>query len=477
MSGIQIRKAQRAKAWVKLVIDGVSGSGKTYSALQIARGLGENPILIDTENGSGELYSHLYPYDYIRLTPPFTPAKYVEAIDAAIRNGNDVIIIDSTSHCWKYILQYKESLDTANPKAGFTNWAKAKSLFDECKTALLQCPAHIICTLRAGSEYAESYDAKGNKKFDKVGTKPIAEPDLEYEFTLALRIERSHLATATKDRTERFDIAAPFTPSPTTGRILREWLNEGVGDLEKSWDGVLQGEEVKRSLDEAERLGVGHEGITDEELQIQAVELLNMKRREANAKIKALGLDQDKDGLTVFSKKAKGASLDPLELFWEFSKKREGLKTWKEFQLLLDEYIKAKNVAEGKPSTSSPTPSGKSAGEGASPSSSDEQKTFSDERGKKAIKKPGEGSEGSEGPGKGEAEEKPSSEPSTPNSDAIKKLTDEFIKSREKATILKRSDNIGIGINDLIQTLVSSNPKARLIDLVAHLDELEARGR
>ena len=245
MSGITIRKASRSKAWLKVCIDGVSGSGKTYSSLQIARGLGDDPkvILIDTENGSGELYSNLYEYDYIRLDPPFTPAKYVEAIQAAIRNGNDVIIIDSMTHCWKYILSYKESLDATNPKAGFTNWAKAKALFDEMKTALLQCPAHVIATLRAGSEYAESYDSKGNKKFDKVGTKPIAEPDLEYEFTLALRIERSHLATATKDRTEKFDIAAPFTPSPTTGRTLFGWLMEGAGDLARpaAWGGdVLQ---------------------------------------------------------------------------------------------------------------------------------------------------------------------------------------------------------------------------------------------
>ena len=461
MSEFQIRKAQRAKAWIKIVIDGVSGSGKTYSALQIARGLGENPILIDTENGSGELYSQLYPYDYIRLEPPFTPAKYVGAIEAAVKNGNDVIILDSGSHCWKYILQYKDSLDSANPKASFTNWAKAKALFDEMKTALLSCPAHVIVTLRAGSEYAESFDAKGNKKFDKVGTKPISEPDLEYEFTVAYRIERSHLALATKDRTERFDIAAPFTPSPTTGRILREWLNEGVGTLAgaESWKGALQGEEVQRSLQEAERLGVGNEGVTEEELQKQAVELLNMKRKEANAKIKALGLDQDSDGLKAFSKKAKDASLDPLELFWEFSKKREGLKTWNEFQVLMDEYVQAKNVAERKPSTSSPTPNEKSSEEGASATSNDEQKTSSDE------------------PGKGKAEEKPSSEPSTPNSDAVKKLTDEFMKSREKETILKRSDGVGVGISQLISDLCSMNPKARLIDLVSYIDELEARGR
>lgn len=426
---VLIRKAQRSKAWLKLVIDGVSGSGKTYSALQIAKGIGPEPrvILVDTENGSGELYSHLYEYDYIRLMPPFSPAKYVAAIEAAVRNENNVIILDSLTHCWKYILSYKESLDAANPKAGFTNWAKAKLLFDEVKTALLQCPAHVIVTLRAGSEYAESYDSKGNKKFDKVGTKPIAEPDLEYEFTLALRIERSHLATAVKDRTERFDIAAPFTPSPTTGKTLWGWLNEGSGELSGEWGGALQGEEARRALSEAERLGVGAEGSTEDDLARKAVELLNSKRKEAKEKIKALGLDADEEGRKTFAEKARGAGLDPLELFWEFSTKREGMKSWVEYQVVLDEFIAAKNEAEAP-------------AEGAAPP----ENLF----------------------------EEPEKAQASPL-----RLSRAFEKSPDRAMLLKRAETLGVSIDDLIAEAVSRNEKAGLPGLVAVIEEFENRGR
>lgn len=475
---LQIRKARRSKAWLKLVVDGVSGSGKTYSSLQIAKGIGPDPrvLLIDTENGSGELYSHLYEYDYIRLEPPFSPAKYVEAIEAAIGNGNNVIILDSLTHCWKYILSYKESLDAANPKAGFTNWAKAKLLFDEVKTALLQCPAHVVCTLRAGSEYAESYDSKGNKKFDKVGTKPIAEPDLEYEFTLALRIERSHLATAVKDRTEKFDIAAPFTPSPTTGKTLWGWLNEGEGELSDAWGGALQGEDAKRALSEAEKLGVGAEGSTEDELARKATELLAQKRKEANAKIAELKLDQDKEGLKTFADKAKAAGLDPLELFWEFSKKRSGLKTWKEFQVILDEYVKAKNEAEavGGKSESSPTSNEKPEEGGSSPTSTEGPKTSNGE-GEENLFESSEGSEktaGAEAP-----EEKPSSDNSSPNSESLERLKKAFAKSPDKAMLLKRSGALGVSVDDLIAEAVSRNDKAGLPQLVALIEEFENRGR
>lgn len=458
-----IRKAQRSKAWVKLVIDGVSGAGKTYSSLQIARGLGERPILIDTENGSGELYSHLYEYDYIRLNPPFTPAKYVEAIDAAIKNGNDVIVIDSLTHCWKYILSYKESLDAANPKAGFTNWAKAKLLFDECKTALLQCPGHVIATLRAGSEYAESFDVKGNKKFDKVGTKPLAEPDLEYEFTLALRIERSHLATATKDRTERFDIAAPFTPSPNTGRILRDWLNEGVGELPgvQTWaNNTLTSDDAKRALNEAERLGVGDDGRTNEDLEFAARELVNQKRAAANAKIKALGLDTDNQGLKTFSSTAKAAGLDPLEVFGELISKRTGLKTWVEFQTVLTEYITAADLPVdlgNLPTTNaSPSNAGPSANKGV-----EKSKSTADEKPKRADS----------------AASSQQSTNSNGGADGIKRLAAAVRVHNQGAALINRIDLIGYELFDFCTEVIEEKPEAKIEDLIEILVEKEGRGR
>lgn len=412
MSGVTIRKAQRAKAWLKLCIDGVSGSGKTYSALQIARGLGDAPrvLLIDTENGSGELYSHLYEYQYIRLDPPFSPAKYVEAIQAAVAHGSDVVIIDSLSHCWRYILSYKESLDAANPRAGFTNWAKAKALFDEMKQALLQCPAHVIATLRAGSEYAEAFDSKGNKKYEKVGTRPIAEPDLEYEFTLALRIERSHLATATKDRTGRFDVAAPFTPSPATGRALYGWLMEGSGVLERppGWGaGLLASEDARQALAEAERIGVGMG--TEEETGAGAAALLAQKRKAATALMERLGLKAESEGLKAFGAKAKGAGLDPLEVFHDIAARRAELQTWAEFLAALDESIAAKHAAEGD--------------------------------GRAAA------------------------------------LRTAFSKAPNVLQTLKRLDALGLSVEELIADVLASDGRAKLVDVVARLDELEARGR
>jgi AAA domain len=103
---MQLYKAERKKARIKMALQGPSGSGKTMSALLIAFGLcGEwNKIaVIDTENHSADLYAHLGGYNELSVSSPFTPEKYIEAITVCENAGIEVIIIDSISHEWEGI--------------------------------------------------------------------------------------------------------------------------------------------------------------------------------------------------------------------------------------------------------------------------------------------------------------------------------------------------------------------------------------
>ena len=77
---MEIRKAERRKAKLRLGIASVSGAGKTYSSLLLAFGLGGKVGMVDTENGSGDLYAHLGDYDVITVTAPYTVAKYREEL-------------------------------------------------------------------------------------------------------------------------------------------------------------------------------------------------------------------------------------------------------------------------------------------------------------------------------------------------------------------------------------------------------------
>ena len=93
---MQLRKSQRKQAKIKLAIQGSAGAGKTYSSLLLAKGLlGDlsKVAVIDTENGSADLYAHLGSYNVLNLKPPFSPERYIEAIDTCLKAGMEVIIL------------------------------------------------------------------------------------------------------------------------------------------------------------------------------------------------------------------------------------------------------------------------------------------------------------------------------------------------------------------------------------------------
>jgi hypothetical protein len=86
-----IKKAERRKAWIKMAIQGPAGSGKTLGALKAAYGLVENwekIYVIDTENGSSNLYAHLGTFKVLPLLPPYSPERFIEAIKACHEAGS-----------------------------------------------------------------------------------------------------------------------------------------------------------------------------------------------------------------------------------------------------------------------------------------------------------------------------------------------------------------------------------------------------
>lgn len=237
---MNFRKAERKKAKLRLAICGPAGSGKTYSALLMAQGLapGGGIALLDTERGSGELYSDLTAYDVATLTPPFSPERYIDLIEGAGAAGYQVLIIDSLSHAWEGEGGCLDLHDkaTAASRSGnsYTAWREVTPQHNALVEAMLQSPCHVVATMRSKTAYELSDDGNGKKKPIKVGLAPVQRPGMEYEFTvvLDLSIER-HIATATKDRTSLFD-GQHFIPTPATGEALQAWLEAGKDPADAS---------------------------------------------------------------------------------------------------------------------------------------------------------------------------------------------------------------------------------------------------
>jgi len=226
---MQIRKAVRQKAKLRLGIAAPSGAGKTYSSLLLAMGLGGKIGLIDTESGSGDLYAHLGDYDIIPITAPYTAAKYREAIKAFEQAGYSVIIVDSLSHAWagEGGLLDKQGKIADGGGNGFAAWRKVTPDHNALVEAMLQSPCHIIATMRSKQEYVLEKDDKGKMAPKKVGMAPVQREGMEYEFTVCFDMDVEHNAHATKDRTSLFD-GLYFKITQDTGKKLLAWLEQGI---------------------------------------------------------------------------------------------------------------------------------------------------------------------------------------------------------------------------------------------------------
>lgn len=222
-------KAVKRQAKLKIGLTGPSGSGKTFSALKMASGMGGEIALIDTENKSASLYADEFDFDCMELDPPYTVAKYVEAIDAAVQAGYDILIVDSITHQWAGeggILSQKEQMDSRGGNS-YANWGKLTPEQEKFKSAILHSDIHMICTMRSKQDYQIQEGDRGSKsKVVKLGMAPIQREGMEYEFALVLDLAMNHTAVASKTRIKAFDDKV-FVPSKATGQQIMRWLHTG----------------------------------------------------------------------------------------------------------------------------------------------------------------------------------------------------------------------------------------------------------
>lgn len=220
------QKATRKKVKLKIAITGPSGSGKSYSALRLATGLGGKIAFLDTENSSGSLYSDKFDFDAMDMHPPYLVTKYIEGINGAVSGGYDTLIIDSLSHAWAGeggILHRKNDFDLQGKGNSYTNWQKFTKEQDLLNSKILNSPINIIVTMRSKQDYSLVEDEKGKMRPQKLGLAPIQRDGMEYEFTTVFDIQMSHRAESSKDRTGLFTDQI-FQVTEDTGKILKEWV-------------------------------------------------------------------------------------------------------------------------------------------------------------------------------------------------------------------------------------------------------------
>jgi hypothetical protein len=226
---MQLKQSQRQQVKLRLGLSGASGFGKTKSALLLAFGMTQDwskIAVIDTENSSASLYSDLGNYNVLDLQAPYSPERYIQAIELCEKSNISVVIIDSVSHEWNGT---GGCLDIHEKLGGrFQDWANVTPRHQAFINKILQSSCHIITTTRRKMDYSLDVGSNGKTKVVKHGTKEITRDGFEYELTINFElVNENHLAKASKDRTGLFMNKPEFIITSDTGKMILEWCNSG----------------------------------------------------------------------------------------------------------------------------------------------------------------------------------------------------------------------------------------------------------
>ena len=246
------QKAKREQIWLKVLLAGPSGSGKTFSALRLAKGIadaaGGRVAAIDTENGRIRYYANEFDFDDLQLQAPYTPEKYIQAIEDAVDGGYKALVIDSITHEWDYCVDYHDKM----PGNSYTNWGKVTPRHDAFMEKVLQSPIHIISTVRGKDTYVLE-DRNGKQVPKKVGMGYKQRDNTEYNYTLTFNIAQdTHIAEAQKDNTHLFEGRYDVL-TERDGKALFDWANTGDAPALKPVNKPASEEETVADVPVAEK--------------------------------------------------------------------------------------------------------------------------------------------------------------------------------------------------------------------------------
>ncbi len=243
------RKASRSEQFLRMSIQGASGSGKTRSALEIAKhlaGPSGKIALIDTEK-SAALYSTDVAFDVDDDFGAIGKENYHQDVWkkkllAAAAEGYKVVILDSATHLWKgpggFLAQIEAISQAAKARGGkydsFAAWKTVDPLYMNFMQFIRALPMHVIFCIRSKTEYERS-EAGGKGSLKKVGLSPEYRENFEYEFDIQCSIDTEHLMVPLKHRLgDVLDGQTFLKPGKDFAEICMGWLQTGAAEGAKA---------------------------------------------------------------------------------------------------------------------------------------------------------------------------------------------------------------------------------------------------
>lgn len=293
----------------KIGIFGFAGSGKTFTASEIAIGLhkyikSNKPIYgIETETGLSfrkESFDKAGVKLEILRTRAFV--SLIAALNEVAKDDN-IILIDSITHFWQEITKayLKKSGRTRLLLKDFmplkAEWAPFPDIY-------LNSKSHIIMCGRAGYTWGESEDEDGEKKTVQTGTKMKVEGDLGYEPTLLIEMEQiketNKIGSQFVNRSwvikDKFDvIKGQYFDMPTFNSFLPHIKRLAIGGISQEIDLTTS------SVDMISSDKGGYERLKQRDIYIEELQnelSLRFNPRKDDGKTAALQFLRDAFGTT-----------------------------------------------------------------------------------------------------------------------------------------------------------------------------------
>ncbi|PZT91959.1 ATP-binding protein [Sphingomonas sp.] len=280
-------------------LSGGSGTGKTYTALRIARGIAKRvtgkdgaPIgYVDTENKRALHYKEAFPemmhFDFTALDEAgevvgFGVQRWIEVIDAAEAAGLPVLIIDSFSHAWEGVggvldlhaqvldrlvrdkeaqnQRYNNSTPVDPAKYSQLAWAEVKPRYRRLIDRIVRAKTNIIICTRAKPVMQAGFGAKAKNaratktRREDVPWDPASDGDLMFEMTAMVILDPAapgcpvHQIKVADQFKGLFDPNRPM--SEHTGMMMAEWAS-GQGEAQKQKEVMDAAREIARGGTEA----------------------------------------------------------------------------------------------------------------------------------------------------------------------------------------------------------------------------------
>ncbi|MDK3016511.1 AAA family ATPase [Pseudodonghicola flavimaris] len=249
-------------------LSGGSGTGKTYSALLMARGIAETvtgrpgaPIgYVDTENRRALHYKQAFPemmhFDFQAVDDSgkvvgFGPERWIEVIDAAEAAGLPVVILDSFSHAWEGVGgvldlhattldRLTRGDDSKKDARSQLAWAEVKPRYRRLIDRIVRAKTNIIICTRAKPVMQDFKTGKNARKTKTrradVPWDPAADGDLMFEMTTMVILDPAapgcpvHQIKVADQFKGLLDPRRPM--GAETGRAMAEWA-KGQGDAQR----------------------------------------------------------------------------------------------------------------------------------------------------------------------------------------------------------------------------------------------------